>query len=117
MSSSFNVLLKKNININITFKIIGAAAVSANLLCEFNIAPKKDANEIKIKNGKVILVRVIAKLIFSLSSINPGAINETNKGINSCIIKTNVNKIKNNKLKTSFANLLDFFLPDTNSDE
>ena len=99
------------------FKIIGAAAVSANLLWEFRIAEKKEAIETNIKNGKVILVRLIAKLIFSLSSINPGAIIETNRGINICIIKTNKSRIINKKFKTSLANLFEFFFPSINSDE
>ena len=99
------------------FKIIGAAAASANRLWEFNIAEKKDANETNIKNGNVILVRFIAKLIFSLSSINPGAINDTNVGINICAKKTNIIKPKSNKLKTSFAKLFDSNFPLVNSDE
>ena len=64
--------------------------------------------KLKYKNGKVILVRFIAKLIFS-SSYKPGAISDTNAGINICINKIKLTKIKNNKLKTSLANLFDFF--------
>ena len=77
------------------FKIIGAAAASANLLWELSMAEKNDAKDTKIKNGIVILVRFIARFIFSLSSINPGAINDTNVGINICTTKTNINRIKN----------------------
>ena len=50
--------------IKIIFKIIGAAAVSAKRLWEFKIAEKNDAKDTSIKNGKVILVRSIAKSIF-----------------------------------------------------
>ena len=48
----------------------------------FNIPAKNDAREINNKNGKVILVRLIASCIFSLSSEKPGAIRDTNAGIN-----------------------------------
>ena len=41
---------------------------------EFKIAEKKDAKQIKNKNGKVILVKSIAILSFSNSLENPGAI-------------------------------------------
>ena len=36
---------KINTNIKIIFKIIGAAAAAANLLCEFKIAEKKMPNK------------------------------------------------------------------------
>ena len=65
------------------FKIIGAAAVSANLLCELRIAEKKDTKDTSSKKGNVILVRFIAIDIFSVLSIKPGAIIETKNGINS----------------------------------
>ena len=103
--------------IKIIFKIIGAAAASAKRLWEFNIAEKKDDKETSNKNGKVILVRSIAKLIFSMSPTNPGAINVTNIGMNICTKITIANKLKNNKLKTSLAKLFDLFLPLTNSEE
>ena len=44
--------------------MIGAAEAAANLLCEFKIAEKKDARQINIKNGKVILVKEVASSIF-----------------------------------------------------
>ena len=53
--------------INITLSIIGAAAAAANLLYEFNIAPKKEAKQIKKRKGKVILLKVIASSNFSAS--------------------------------------------------
>ena len=99
------------------FKIIGAAAAAANLLCEFKIAEKNDAKQIKNKNGKVILVKFIVIPIFSESSINPGAISETNTGMKISIIIMRNNNPKNKKLKISLANLFDFFLPLTISDE
>tara|TARA_B100001564_G_scaffold310451_1_gene282158 strand:+ start:178 stop:423 length:246 start_codon:yes stop_codon:yes gene_type:complete len=71
-----------NTKIKIIFNIIGAADATANLLCEFSIAAKKDAKQIKNKNGKVILVKLIAISIFSKSLTNPGAITETNAGMN-----------------------------------
>ena len=97
--------------IKIILSKIGAAAASANLLWELSIAEKKEAKEISNKKGNVILVRSIASFIFSLSSTNPGAIKETNAGINISANKTNINKIKKSKLNTSLANLLDLFFP------
>ena len=47
------------INIKIKFKIIGAAAATPNLLCEFSIAEKNDAKLIKSKKGKVIRVNKV----------------------------------------------------------
>ena len=73
------------------------------------MAEKKDAKETNIKNGKVILVRLIAKLIFSSLPMKPGAITDTNAGINNCANKTKINKLKNNRLNTSLAKLLDLF--------
>ena len=64
------------------FNIIGAPDAAANLLCEFNIAAKKEAKQINNKNGKVIRVSVIAISIFSMSPTKPGAIRDTNTGIN-----------------------------------
>ena len=110
-------MLNSKIIIKIIFKIIGAAAASANLLWELSIAEKKDAKDTTIKNGMVILVRFMARFIFSLSSINPGAIMDTNEGINICTIKTNISRIKNKKLKTSLENLLDLLFPLTISEE
>ena len=78
------------------FKIIGAAAAAANLLCEFRIAEKKEAKQIKNKKGKVILVKFIANSIFSNSPTNPGAIIETNAGMKISIIIS-----KNNNAKKS----------------
>ena len=78
---------------------MGAAEAAANLLCEFKIAEKKDAIQINIRNGKVILVKEIARSILFVSSINPGAIKLTKIGIKISIIRTKNNKPKNNKLK------------------
>ena len=94
--------------IKMIFKKIGAAAASAKRLWEFKIA-ENDAKDINNKNGKVILVKSMAKLIFSLSLTNPGAINDTNIGIKISITKTKTSKLKNKILNTSFANLFDFF--------
>ena len=70
------------IKTNTIFNIIGAPDAAANLLCEFNIAAKKDAKQINNRNGKVIRVSVIAISIFSMSPTKPGAIRDTNTGIN-----------------------------------
>ena len=97
-------------------KIIGAADAIANLLWEFRIAEKKDAKLIKNKKGNVILVSVIASSIFWISSPNPGAIMNTNKGINISIISTKKNNPKISKLKILLAKFYDcFFL--LNKDE
>ena len=81
-----------------------------NLLCEFNIAEKKEDKLTNIKKGKVILVKSIANCNFSLFSINPGAIKLTTKGIKISAITTKNSKPKNKRLKTSLENLLDFIL-------
>ena len=104
-----------NVIIKTTFNIIGAAEAAANLLWEFKIAEKKDAKLIKSIKGNVILVKSIAKINFSGSDLKPGAIRETNKGINNSTRITSPNKEKVNKLKTLFAKLSDFFLDFDNS--
>ena len=96
--------------------MIGAAEAAANLLCEFNIAPKKEDKLTNIKKGKVILVKVVANSNFLVSSTKPGAINPTKIGIKTSTMKTKKNKIKNNKLKISLANLSDLDLLLTNSE-
>ena len=95
---------------------MGAAEAAANLLWEFKIAPKKDDKLTNIKNGKDILVKVIASSILSVLLTNPGAIKLTKMGIKSSISKTKKNKPSNNKLKTWLANICDFVLLLTNSD-
>jgi hypothetical protein len=70
---------------------LGPAAAAANSLCEFRIAEKNDAKQIKNKKGNVILVKFIANSIFSKSPTNPGAIIETNAGI-----KISITIVKNN---------------------
>ena len=97
--------------------MIGAAAAAANLLCEFNIAEKKDDKLTKNKNGNVNLVSVIVRLSLSKFSWKPGAIIKINPGINISTIKTTKSKLINNKLKISFANFCPFFFPLTNSEE
>ena len=99
------------------FKIIGVADAAANLLWEFNIAEKKDDKLTNNKNGKVILVRLIAICNFSVSSVKPGAIKATNNGINISIIKTIKSSDKKSILKILFANDLALFLFLFNSEE
>ena len=86
------------------------------MLCEFKIAEKNEAKQIKNKNGNVILVKLIANSIFSTFSTNPGAIIDTNAGIKICTISTKNNKPKNKRLKMLLANLFDCFFPLTISD-
>ena len=97
--------------------MIGAAAATANLLCEFNIAEKKDDKLTNNKNGKVILVKLIVKFNFSEFSLNPGAIIKTNPGIKISIIKTKMSKKIKRTLNIEFANFCAFFFPKVNSDE
>ena len=52
-----------------------------------------------IKKGKVMLVKFIARSIFSLLSTNPGAIKLTTNGIKISATKTKYNNPNNNKLK------------------
>ncbi len=60
--------------INTIFRIIGAAAATANLLFEFNIPEKKDDKLTNNKKGNVILVNSTARLNLTSSEIKPGAI-------------------------------------------
>ena len=99
------------------FRIIGAAAAAANLLCEFKIAEKKDVRLIKNKKGNVILVRSIAIFNFSGSFENPGAIILIKAGINISIIKIVKNRPNNNKLKIVLAKELAFFFVLRSSEE
>ena len=92
------------------FNIIGAAEAAANLLCEFKIAEKKDAKLINKIKGNVILVKSVAKINFSGSILKPGAISETNKGINNSTRITRPRSEKVSKLKTLFAKFSEFFL-------
>ena len=71
----------------------------------------------KNKNGKVILVKLIAVFNFSESFENPGAIILINAGINISIIRIVKNNPNNNKLKIVFANEFAFLLPFRSSEE
>ena len=66
------------------FNIIGAPDAAANLLWEFKIAAKNDAKQINNKKGNVMRVKVIAISILLISPTKPGAIKDTNAGINIC---------------------------------
>ena len=103
--------------INIILRLIGAADAAANLLCEFKIAEKKDAKLINNKNGKVILVKLIAISNFTGSFINPGAIILMNTGMKISIIKIVKNNPNNKKLKIVFANEFAFFFPLVSTEE
>mgnify|MGYP001286081544 CR=1 FL=1 len=104
-----------NVIIKTKFNIIGAADAAANLLCEFKIAEKKDAKLINKIKGKVILVNSIAKTNFSGLDLKPGAISETNNGMNNSTTITSPNNEKVSKLKTLFAKFSEFFLDFVNS--
>ena len=97
--------------------MIGAADAAANLLCEFNIAEKKEDKLTKNKNGNVILVRRIVSSSLSLFSLKPGAMIKINPGINISIIKTTTKRLAKSKLKILFANFWEFFFPIANSEE
>ena len=75
------------------------------------MAEKKDDKLTNNKNGKVILVKLITKSILSSFPLNPGAIRNTNKGINISIIKIKKNKLKINKLNIFVANFSDASFP------
>ena len=104
-----------NITIKTKYKIIGAAEAAANLLCEFRIAEKKDAKLINNIKGNVIVVKSVAIVNYSGSELKPGAISDTNKGINNSTRITSPKSEKVNKLKTLFAKLSEFFLDFVNS--
>ena len=87
------------------------------MLCEFNIAEKKDDKLTNNKKGNVILVRLIAVSNFSEFSVKPGAINFTNNGINISITKTIASKDKKRILKILFANNFALLLLLFNSEE
>ena len=65
MLDKFNDREKNKAPIKTKFKIMGAAAATANLLYVLSIAEKKDAKQIKNKKGKVILLKSTAKFNFS----------------------------------------------------
>ena len=90
--------------------MIGAAAAAANLLLEFKIPEKNDEILTKNKNGKVILVNSTARLNFSLFSKKPGAIKYTSFGVKISAKITTNKSVNINKLRTSSANFLLFFL-------
>ena len=94
---------KTKLKLKNIFKIIGAADATANLLCEFNIAEKKEDKLTNSKKGKVILVREIVKSSLSELSEKPGAIIKTKDGINISIINTINNKPIKSKLNILFA--------------
>ena len=97
--------------------MIGAADATANLLCEFNIAEKKEDKLTNKRNGKVILVRKIVNSSFSELSEKPGAIIKINNGMNISITNTINNKPIKSKLNILLANFLALFFPRTFSDE
>ena len=96
---------------------MGEAAAAPNLLWEFKIAEKKDARLTKNKNGNVIRVKLIARLVLSSLSEKPGAIILIKAGMNISIIIVIINNPISNKLKTFVAKLDDFIFPFVSSEE
>ena len=86
------------------------------MLLEFSIAAKKDDKHTNNKNGKDILVRLIASSILAESFTNPGAIKATKNGIKISIIRTKKKRAKNNRLKISLAKLVALNLLFTSSE-
>ena len=82
---------------NPTYEIVGSAKLMNNI------------------KGNVILVKSVARINFSGSDLKPGAIIDTNKGINNSIRITSPNREKVNRLKTLFAKFSEFFLDFVNS--
>ena len=80
------------------------------------IAEKNDDKLTKNKNGKVILVKLIAKIIFSSSPEKPGAIKNTNSGINISIIRTRKNNPNTRGLNTLVAKTSASSFPLVNSE-
>ena len=72
------------------------------------------------KEGVLNLFKIgsflIATFILSALPLNPGAIKNTNAGINISITKIVINKHKINKLNTLVANLFDWSSPFANSE-
>ena len=87
---------KKNIEIKINniFKMIGAAAATANLLWEFNIAEKKDAKLTKNKNGienvknQMLTNKATALIFWDSSLVNPKG--KLLVSINNLILMSNI---------------------------
>ena len=97
--------------------MIGAAEAIANLLCEFNIAEKKEDKLTNNKKGNVILVRKMVNSSLSELSEKPGAIIKINSGMNISITNTINNKPSKSKLNTLLENFSALFFPRTISDE
>ena len=94
---------------------MGAADAIANLLYEFNIAPKKDDKLTNKRNGKVILVKLMVKPNLSELSVKPGAIKKTNIGMKISTITIIKRRLKIKELNILFANLPAFSFPLSNS--
>ena len=107
-------MLLKKINkqkIIVKLRIIGVNAIAANLFRVFRYAPANEVKQIKKTKGKVSRDRSTVRINLSGSSLKPGAISPTMRGIK---ISAIINKIKrkiNNEEKIREKNSSDLFLP------
>ncbi len=107
-------LLLKKINkqkIIVKLRIIGVNAIAANLPRVFRYAPANEVKQMKKTKGKVRRDRSTVRINLSGSSVKPGAIIFTMRGIK---ISAIINKIKrkiNNEEKIKEKNSSDLFFP------
>ena len=107
-------LVLKKINkqkIIVKLRIIGVNAIAANLPRVFRYAPANEVKQMKKTKGKVSRDRSTVRINLSGSSLKPGAISFTMKGIK---ISAIINKIKrkiNNEEKIKEKNSSDLFFP------
>jgi len=107
-------LLLKKINkqkIIVKLRIIGVNAIAANRPKVFRYAPANEVKQMKKTKGKVNRDRSTVRINLSGSSVKPGAISLTIKGIK---ISTIINKIKrkiSNDEKIKEKNSSDLFFP------
>tara|TARA_Y200000002_G_C22284897_1_gene497942 strand:+ start:43 stop:531 length:489 start_codon:yes stop_codon:yes gene_type:complete len=106
--------LLKKINkqeIIVKLRIIGVNAIAANLPRVFRYDPASEVKQMKKTKGKVSRDRSTVRINLSGSSLKPGAISFTMKGIK---ISAKINKIKrkiNNEEKIKEKNSSDLFFP------
>ena len=107
-------LLLKKINkqkIIVKLRIIGVNAIAANLPKVFRYAPANEVKQMKKTKGKVRRDRSTVRINLSGSSVKPGAISFTMRGIKiSAIIKKIKRKI-NIEEKIKEKNSSDLFFP------
>ena len=107
-------LLLKKINkqkIIVRFRIIGVKAIAANLPKVFRYAPANEVKQMKKTKGKVSRDRSTVSMNLSGSSLKPGAISFTMKGIKISAIINKVKRKINNEEKIKEKNSSDLFFP------